>query len=407
MCINRSKEIGMPMHGMNVKRWVLGLVLVLLICKPASAQFLDTFEGDSLDGWTYFTGDGNATMEVRPGEGHASIVVDATQDRHNIWWALIKRDVSSALDLNRLSQPGYEIRVEARIRVSHAPRRVNLHVNTQRTTNFHTHLMEFDIPDTLGWHTISMTTQDFRAEPEDTVNAQMALIDWGFEKYRVEVDYFRVDVVDEDEVGPDEGAQVPYRPPIPDVDTFGQTVEVAQDGMVHLQYPDVNFDGWHAAQDAGKTPVLTVGGDQFVILRWDLQEYAGQRVDGGGLLELTTHSVQRTETEVEEFGQVRVVEILAGDPDWTQEAVTLHRLTQGQPLNEVFNPQMIIDVEVTEEQGGSTLITIPEPVLQRMLDGETLGLALRPLGPIQASFYAREYAGGPFSPRLHFDLERE
>ena len=102
-----------------------------------------------------------------------------------------------------------ELRIEARIRVSHAPRRVNLHLNTQRTTDFHSHLMEFDIPDSETWHTISMTTRDFPAVPGDTVFGQMALIDWGLEKYRVDVDYFKVDIVDVARAGPDNGAGGP------------------------------------------------------------------------------------------------------------------------------------------------------------------------------------------------------
>ena len=99
----------------------------------------------------------------------------------NIWWALVKRRVSDRLDLKLLAQPAYEVRVEARIRVSHAPRRVNLHVNTQRTTDFHSHLMEFDIPDSDQWHTIGFTTRQFDAGVGDTVFAQLALIDWGLD----------------------------------------------------------------------------------------------------------------------------------------------------------------------------------------------------------------------------------
>jgi len=57
------------------------------------------------------------------------------------------------------------------------PRRVNLHANTQRTVDFHSNLMEFDIPDTANWHTISMTTRDFDARPGHR-QRQMALMDW-------------------------------------------------------------------------------------------------------------------------------------------------------------------------------------------------------------------------------------
>jgi hypothetical protein len=46
-------------------------------------------------------------------------------------------------------------------------------------------------------------------------------------------------------------------------------------------------------------------------------------------------------------------------------------------------------------------------VLQRLLDGRTLGLAIRPLGPVDASFYASEFENGRLAPRLHFNLARD
>ena len=138
-------------------------------------QFLDDFcmNTQGISNWTWYTGDGSATMDFQQGKGFASIAVDATGDQRNIWWALIRREVTAGLDLDLLTRPGYELRVEAKIRSSHAPRRVNLHLRTQRTVDNHSHLMEFDIPDT-GWHTISMTTQGFDARPGDQVFGQLA-----------------------------------------------------------------------------------------------------------------------------------------------------------------------------------------------------------------------------------------
>jgi len=89
-------------------------------------------------------------------DGFARLYVDAAKDKYNVYWTLIKRDVSASLDLNKLKDPSFELRVEAKVRVSNAPRRVNFMINTQRTTNYHEHLMEFDIPDTSNWHIISM-----------------------------------------------------------------------------------------------------------------------------------------------------------------------------------------------------------------------------------------------------------
>jgi hypothetical protein len=358
-------------------------------------------------GWTFHTGDGLADMSFRPRTGYASIDVDATKDKRGIWWALIRRRVSENIDLNRLSQPKYELRIEARIRVSQAPRRINLHLNTQRTTDFHSHLMEFDIPDTVQWHTISMTTRNFDAIPGDSVYGQLALMDWGLEKYRVDIDYFKVNIVNTDSAGLDQGVQVPYHPHIPDLATFTYHISAVQDGMIDLEYPDMNFNNWSTQDNSGKIHVLTVSGTQYVILRWNLMKFTGKQVIGSGLLELTTYSLQRSPEYMKDFGIVRVTEIIGGDPQWNQDGVTYSSFCKGQPFNSVLNSQMIIDIEVSEKRGGRNLITIPNPVLQRMIDGKTLGLAMKPLGVVNASFYAMENQDGKFSPQLHFNLHPE
>lgn len=391
------------------------LAWLLVSAGQASAQFLDDFAGpsvrvdpDGIRGWSFFTGDGEASMDFRQGgDGYASVFVDATRDRRGIWWALIKHKVSDGMDLGRLSRPGQDLRIEARIRVSHAPRRVNLHLNTQRTTDFHRHLMEFDIPDTEGWHTISMTTRDFPAVPGDTVFGQLALIDWGLEKYRVDLDYFKVDIVDLARAGPDKGAAVPYHPPIPDPKTFAHEARVVHDATIDLDNPDVNLNNWSVREGTGRRNLLTVGGTQYVILRWDLGAFAGQQVADHGLLELTTHSVQRTSDDIKDFGIVRVVEVLGGDPAWDQRTVTANSLRRGQPLERVLNTQMIIDYPVTEGDGGKTYLTISKPVLQRMVDGKTLGIAIKPLGSIIASFDSMENDGGRRSARLHFNTKKQ
>jgi hypothetical protein len=394
------------------KQFILFLILGFLFYTNASTQFLDDFNTASIatdpraiNGWAFFTGDGSATMDFQQKDGFASILVDATKDQRNIWWALVKRCVSAELDLSLLSKPGYEFRIEAQIRVSNAPRRVNLSLNTQRTTDFHTNLMEFDIPDTNNWHTISMTTKDFDATPADTVFGQFALMDWGLGQYRVDVNYFKVDIVNAASAGPDKGVQVPYHPPIPDPNTFENVIKVAQDSTVDIQYPEMDFNTWHTSDSAGKIYLLTINSTQFVVMRWDLSKFAGKKVAGSGLLELTTWSVQRLSEEIKDFGQVRIVEILGGDPNWNQQTVTYNSFCRGQPIDNVLNSQMIIDVEVSQTTGSKTLITISNPVLQRMVDGRTLGLAIRPLGAINASFYAMENQDGKFAPVLRFNLQ--
>jgi len=380
-------------------RILLVCALALAVGSRADAQFLESFDDPELsvdpngvEGWSFFSGDGEATIDlVATEDGYASILVDATRDRRNIWWALIKHRVSEQMDLERLARPGWELRVEVRIRTGHAPRRVNLHVNTQRTTDYHSHLMEFDIPDAETWHTISMTTRDFAVEPGDTVFAQMALMDWGLGRYRVDIDSFKVDVVEVAREKPDLGDPLPYHPPIPDRSTFEHTIPVAESAVIDFANPDVNLNGWSVLEGGLRRRLLTVSGTTWVILRWDLEEaFAGRRVADRGLLEMTTRSVQRNAEEMKDFGLVRVVEILGGDPSWLRDTVTVDSLLQGEALDEVFNPQMIIDWPVTETTGAKTWFTITRPVLQRLIDGRTLGIAVTPLGSINASFSTRE-----------------
>jgi len=397
--------------SLRLQRFHHFLFLWLLAVQPSTAQFLDDFNGSTMErdpsgahGWTYYTGDGSAVMDFSlSGQGYATINVDATRDTRGIWWALIRRRVSADMDLSLLSNPKYALRIEARIKVSDAPKRVNLHLNTQRTTDFHSHLMEFDIPDTSGWHTISMTTHRFDAVPGDSVYGQLALMDWGLERYHVSIDYFRVNIVNLDTVGTDQGVQVPYHPPIQKPAAMTYHIRMAQSGMVDVEYPQMTFSNWYTRDESGKTDLVTVGGTQFVILRWDLSAFVGKKINGSGLLELITHSIQRSADYEKDFGMVRIVEIIGGKPMWNRKDVSYATLCQGQPLTHVLNSQMIIDVNVSERKGSKTLATIPRPVLQRLIDGKTLGLAIRPLGAVSASFYANPDREGKRGAILHFN----
>ncbi len=390
--------------------FVLAAGLVLAI--SASAQFLEDFnwplkkDPDGVNGWGFLAGEGQAVMDLIQKDGFVSILVDATGDRRNVWWALIKHQVSDELDLDLLQRPGYALRIEARIRVSHAPRRVNLHLNTQKTTDFHSHLMEFDIPDAEDWHTISMTTRGFEAGPGDAVNGQMALMDWGLGKYRVDVDYFKVDVVDTALAGPDKGEPVPYHPPVADPKSFSCEARAAADSTVDLENPDVNLNNWYVRDAGKKTTVVTAGGTRSIILRWDLGPFAGKKASGPGLLELTTRSIERTSDERPDFGLIRVVEITGGDPRWEQKTVTFNSLCRGKAVEDILNPQMIIDWPVTEGDGAKTFLTISKPVLQRLIEGKALGIAVRPLGSINASFYSSESEDGKLGARLLFNLQK-
>jgi hypothetical protein len=178
---------------------------------------------------------------------------------------------------------------------------------------------------------------------------------------------------------------------------------MAQSGMVDVEYPQMTFSNWYTRDESGKTDLVTVGGTQFVILRWDLSAFVGKKINGSGLLELITHSIQRSADYEKDFGMVRIVEIIGGRPMWNRKDVSYATLCQGQPLTHVLNSQMIIDVNVSERKGSKTLATIPRPVLQRLIDGKTLGLAIRPLGAVSASFYANPDREGKRGAILHFN----
>jgi len=175
----------------------------------------------------------------------------------------------------------------------------------------------------------------------------------------------------------------------------------------------VNFNNWSVNEQKGSSRVLTINANQWAILRWDFDKYRNMKVDGPGLLELTTQSVSKGGNYIDvygedfgmEFGKVRVIEILGGDPEWDQNKVTYDNLFQGRDYSEVFNTQMIFDTEVSEERGSKNFITISKPVLQRMLDGKMKGMLIRPLGAIDVSFYASENKPG-LGPKLHFNIEK-
>ncbi|HYD85501.1 MAG TPA: hypothetical protein VEA63_15650, partial [Opitutus sp.] len=366
--------------------------------------------GSAIEGWFTMTGDGTAKIDFVPNDGFARMQIDGTQDRHNVWWTLIKRDITADLDLAKLADPAYELRVEARVRASHAPRRVNFMINTQRTTDFHQHLREYDLADTSDWHTISMTTQDFDARPGDTVFVQLAATDWGSGKYHLDVDYYRADVVRRDGAKPDVGEPLVYHPPIPDLKTFEHHLAVTHDSVVHVDFPDVNFNDWHVTDASGPARVLTVDARQSAILRWNFGEYRARAVDGAGILELTTSSVAKGGDYVRhfgqdlgiEFGKLRVIEILGGDPAWDQQTVTYRSLLREDAATDAFNGQMITDIELTEDPHGKSYATLPRPVMQRLLEGRTKGIILQPLGALAASVYASESAAEK-RPTLHFN----
>lgn len=155
----------------------------------------------------------------------------------------------------------------------------------------------------------------------------------------------------------------------------------------------------------GRAAVISAGGTRLALLRWDLGRFAGKKVSGPGQLELTTRALELPVADRPDFGLLRVVEVLRGDPSWDEGTATWAGLTRGVDRDEALNPQPIIDWPVAAGDGAKTRLTIPAPVLQRLVDGRTLGIALTPLGAVEASFYAREERGGRSAAVLRFNIK--
>lgn len=393
----------------SVYGWeILFLITILFIVGfgKVSGQFVEHFDDRDVNQWNAFTGDGEAQITLTPKDDHATIRVDATNDRYNIWWAVINRSVNEGLDLSRLEKKNHKLRLEVKVRASHAPRRVNLHMFRQNDAEHHKNLMEYDIPDTTNWHTLSLTAKDLNLHPGDSVFAQLALIDWGTEIFELDVDYFKVTVVDTDKAGPDLGTPLQYRPEVPDLKTYDNKIPVAHDATVDLLFPESTLDSWKSKDSQDTISVMTVNSSHRAIMRWNLDSFKGVDIKGWSVLELTPQSAWTNENYVhEELGQIRVSEVIDGDPNWQEQSVSWSSFSEGKPANKVINPQMILDVEVSPEANKKIYITIPEPVMQRLINGKSYGLAMQPLGPVQASFYDSQNNVEGYTPKLFFNAE--
>ena len=351
--------------------------------------------------WRTLSGDGNVKTRLERIDGFARFHVDATKDDRNVWWAVMQRSVSDDIDLEQFTQENHQLRIEARVRSPYSPRRINLSVNTQRTTNYHINLKEYDLAKANTWYTISLTTDALDAKPGDTVNVQLALMDWGTNSYHVDVDYFEVAMIEKSKVTPDLGEPIPYHPPVPDIETFEYARSPIADTTLDSIFSNTNFSDWMSQSDA---TILAVGGSRFAVLRWDFSDLDAPRIDGPGVLELTSLYSEKHKTPIKDFGLIRVAEVLGGDPDWDKKEVTLSLFLQDQSLSQVINPQMIIDQAVTPVPNSENRWVISESALQRLLSGETHGIALMPLGAIHAAFYSNENPNPAYTPKLYFNL---
>lgn len=393
-------------------RFIAGAITLVLLglSQGGRAQFAEEFsqptagfQEQGVTGWNSVFGDGEVLFTQKVEAGHASLRVDARLDPRNIWYAFMQTDVVPALSREALRQPHHALHIEARVRPSHAPRRVNLYLASPQTEGQPSFLREFDLPTANEWYTISMTSQAFELGEQAPLIGQVSLMDWGnSDVYQLDVDYLRVSIVDTTQAPKDQARAVRYRPPLAGASSFRSELKVSDDTMIDRAFPDENFNAW--VLNDSLLPVLTVDATKIVVLRWDFSQMKGQNIQGEGQLELYTQAVQRRQDNPKDFGEIRICEIIGGPKNWQEEKVTYQTLLNDQPIDKVINAQTVVDVPLTPGYGSKTTVTISQYVLQRLLDGQTSGLAILPLGLINGTLVSREQENDRYAARLRFNL---
>jgi hypothetical protein len=381
----------------------------VLTCQAAAADFVEDFGGKTLamdpafkTGWGTLTGSGEATVSLTRKNHHGFMTVDARKDRRNIYWALIKRAVTKDIDMAALAKPGHGLRVEMKLRLSDAPRRVHFQINTNRTTDHHAHLREFDIGDT-DWHTIAWTNTGLDAKPGDDVFVTLGMTDMGRAVYTTEIAYVKASVV---ERADDLGNPLPYRPALPV--RFANTLTVAEDAIIDSAYPWVNLKDWTELNpDEGTlgVHVNAISGSQITLLKFDFSAVNGKKADGWGVLELTTTTAAWAPTTLEEFGFVRAVEIKNTAPDFKRDSVNWDNFFAGRPVLDVLNGQLFYDVQPAVQRNGKTIIRVNPAVMQRLIDGTSKGVALYGQGALNFSFASSQAPGEGVRPTLRFNVK--
>jgi hypothetical protein len=155
---------------------------------------------------------------------------------------------------------------------------------------------------------------------------------------------------------------------------------------------------WRSPDNGESAGQLVAGPSQVIVLRWDFAGIGARTAPGWGVLALYTASVLERRADLESFTELRVAEILAGDRSWTAADVKWDSFLGGRPEWAVINEQPMIDVRPAAA-GTRTLIPVSPPVLERLLDGRSKGLAISSHGGVVASFAA----GDDAPPTLYFD----
>ena len=134
-----------------------------------------------------------------------------------------------------------------------------------------------------------------------------------------------------------------------------------------------------------------------------MERFKGNRVNGAGQLELSTYNLFRRKNSPKDFGMIRFGEIQNTNTNWANDSLTYNRLKGNQELQDIIVSQCIIDSEVHPVKEGKTMVTISQPVIQRLIDGESNGIAILPMGLISAAFY--DVTNDHLKPILRFNPE--
>ncbi len=382
--------------------------LAVLLHFTATAQYradfnhdYSGFEKNNLDGWRTVTGDGDIDFRQRFDEGSVVLNIDARKDKRNVWYAFMHQSISDVIDLKKLLLPDYELRMEARVKSSHAPRRINMYLSSLDAGGF---LREFDLNKADEWQTISMVTSGFDFNPDKPLMTQISLMDWGFDIYELYIDYIQVDLVKVGEDYKQFGLPLIYRPPIKETSYYSEEIIPSKNAIIDASFLDESLHPWLDENAIEKFPVLQVDQSKTILLKWDFSKYKGKQIAEAGQLEITTNSIYRRKDNPKDFGEIRFLEIIAQTENWSEESVTQNSFLKDNPFYEIICSQCIIDSPVNPGKGQKTIVTISQPVLQRLIEGKSHGIAIKPLGLISASFYDRSNIG--LAAKLRFNIKK-
>ena len=85
---------------------------------------------------------------------------------------------------------------------------------------------------------------------------------------------------------------------------------------------------------------------------------------------------------MEELSQIRLVEIISDNDDWSSETITFNKFIANSTDGIIFNPQPIYDLKIPDTKNHKLYFTVSKYVINRIINGKSKGLALEALGPI-------------------------